>query len=101
MSSRASAIANIAALPLALACIVAIASFLGSYAQYVLALVIVHCLIGAALVMIVGYTRVIMLANDDVKEDFVEAVRQGCCGILPKCLWQDELRHAYSAYRVP
>jgi two-component system, NarL family, nitrate/nitrite response regulator NarL len=29
-------------------------------------------------------TRVIMLANDDVKEDFVEAVRQGCCGILPK-----------------
>jgi ABC-type branched-subunit amino acid transport system permease subunit len=63
VSSRASAIANIAALPLALACIVAIASFLGSYAQYVLALVIVHCLIGAALVMIVGYTRVIMLAT--------------------------------------
>jgi two-component system nitrate/nitrite response regulator NarL len=29
-------------------------------------------------------TRVIMLVNDDVKEDFVEAVRQGCCGIVPK-----------------
>jgi two-component system, NarL family, nitrate/nitrite response regulator NarL len=29
-------------------------------------------------------TRVIMLANEDVKEDFVEAVRQGCCGIVPK-----------------
>ena|SRR5438067_1988896 len=29
-------------------------------------------------------TRVIMLVNDDAKEDFVEAVRQGCCGIVPK-----------------
>lgn len=29
-------------------------------------------------------TRVIMLVKDDVKEDFVEAVRQGCCGIVPK-----------------
>ena len=29
-------------------------------------------------------TRVIMLASGDAKEDFVEAVRQGCCGILPK-----------------
>jgi two-component system, NarL family, nitrate/nitrite response regulator NarL len=29
-------------------------------------------------------TRVIMLVNDEVKEDFVEAVRQGCCGIVPK-----------------
>ncbi len=29
-------------------------------------------------------TRVIMLVNDDVKEDFFEAVRQGCCGIVPK-----------------
>lgn len=29
-------------------------------------------------------TRVIMLVADDLKEDFVEAVRQGCCGILPK-----------------
>jgi two-component system nitrate/nitrite response regulator NarL len=29
-------------------------------------------------------TRVIMLVNDDVKEDFVEAVRQGCCGIVGK-----------------
>ena len=29
-------------------------------------------------------TRVIMLVTDDVKEDFVEAVRQGCCGIVPK-----------------
>ena len=25
-----------------------------------------------------------MLVNEDVKEDFVEAVRQGCCGIVPK-----------------
>ncbi|HYA16381.1 MAG TPA: response regulator transcription factor [Bryobacteraceae bacterium] len=29
-------------------------------------------------------TRVIMLVKDDKKEDFVEAVRQGCCGIVPK-----------------
>jgi two-component system, NarL family, nitrate/nitrite response regulator NarL len=29
-------------------------------------------------------TRVIMLVKDDRKEDFVEAVRQGCCGIVPK-----------------
>ena len=29
-------------------------------------------------------TRVIMLADEDAKEDFYEAVRQGCCGILPK-----------------
>ncbi len=29
-------------------------------------------------------TRVIMLINEDAKEDFVEAVRQGCCGIVPK-----------------
>src|ERR1017187_5148533 len=29
-------------------------------------------------------TRVIMLVNDDVKEDFLDAVRQGCCGIVPK-----------------
>ncbi len=62
MFSKACAIANVAAFPSALAFVVAIASFLGSYAQYVLALAVVHCLIGAALVMIVGYTRVIMLA---------------------------------------
>ncbi len=29
-------------------------------------------------------TRVIMLVKDDVKEDFVEAVRLGCSGIVPK-----------------
>jgi DNA-binding NarL/FixJ family response regulator len=29
-------------------------------------------------------TRVIMLINEDAKEDFVEAVKQGCCGIVPK-----------------
>ena len=29
-------------------------------------------------------TRVIMLANAETKEDFFEAVRQGCCGIVPK-----------------
>lgn len=29
-------------------------------------------------------TRIIMLINDDAKEDFVEAVKQGCCGIVPK-----------------
>jgi DNA-binding NarL/FixJ family response regulator len=28
--------------------------------------------------------RVIMLTSGDAKEDFVEAVRQGCCGIVPK-----------------
>jgi len=29
-------------------------------------------------------TRVIMLVNDEAKEDFLDAVRQGCCGIVPK-----------------
>jgi two-component system nitrate/nitrite response regulator NarL len=29
-------------------------------------------------------TRVIMLVNEDVKEDFLDAVRQGCCGIVPR-----------------
>jgi two-component system nitrate/nitrite response regulator NarL len=29
-------------------------------------------------------TRVIMLVNEQIKEDFVDAVRQGCCGIVPK-----------------
>jgi DNA-binding NarL/FixJ family response regulator len=29
-------------------------------------------------------TRVILLVNEDVKEDFLEAVRQGCCGIVYK-----------------
>ena len=29
-------------------------------------------------------TRVIMLVKEDTKEDFLEAVRQGCCGIVPK-----------------
>ena len=55
-------IANTAAPALALILIAGLGAFLGSYAQYVLALVIVHSVIGAALVMIVGYTRVIMLA---------------------------------------
>ncbi len=34
----------------------------GTFAQYVLTQVVISCLIGAALVMIVGYARVIMLA---------------------------------------
>ena len=25
-----------------------------------------------------------MLVNEDVKEDFLDAVRQGCCGIVPR-----------------
>jgi len=29
-------------------------------------------------------TRVIMLVNEDVKDDFLDAVRQGCCGIVPR-----------------
>ena len=29
-------------------------------------------------------TRVIMLVNEEVKEDFFDTVRQGCCGIVPK-----------------
>jgi two-component system nitrate/nitrite response regulator NarL len=29
-------------------------------------------------------TRVILLIGDDAKEDFLDAVRQGCCGIVPK-----------------
>src|SRR4051812_45648769 len=28
--------------------------------------------------------RVIMLTSDEAKEDFVEAVKQGCCGVVPK-----------------
>ena len=29
-------------------------------------------------------TRVIMLVDEELKEDFLEAVRQGCCGIVPR-----------------
>jgi len=29
-------------------------------------------------------TRVIMLVDEDLKEDYLEAVRQGCCGIVPR-----------------
>jgi DNA-binding NarL/FixJ family response regulator len=29
-------------------------------------------------------TRVILLISDELKEDFLDAVRQGCCGIVPK-----------------
>jgi DNA-binding NarL/FixJ family response regulator len=29
-------------------------------------------------------TRIIMLSNDESKEDFFEAVRQGCCGVVAK-----------------
>lgn len=29
-------------------------------------------------------TRIIMLTTDDGKDDFIEAVKQGCCGIVPK-----------------
>lgn len=29
-------------------------------------------------------TRIIMLVGEDGKDDFVEAVKQGCCGIVPK-----------------
>ncbi len=29
-------------------------------------------------------TRVIMLVNEEAREDFLEAVRQGCCGIVPR-----------------
>ncbi|HXJ43696.1 MAG TPA: response regulator transcription factor [Bryobacteraceae bacterium] len=29
-------------------------------------------------------TRTIMLTNGEAKEDFVEAVKQGCCGLVPK-----------------
>jgi DNA-binding NarL/FixJ family response regulator len=29
-------------------------------------------------------TRIILLISDDMKEDFLDAVRQGCCGIVPK-----------------
>jgi DNA-binding NarL/FixJ family response regulator len=30
------------------------------------------------------YTRVIMLVDEDLKEDLLEAVRQGCCGMVLK-----------------
>ena len=29
-------------------------------------------------------SRVIMLVNDEAKEDYLDAVRQGCCGIVPR-----------------
>jgi DNA-binding NarL/FixJ family response regulator len=29
-------------------------------------------------------TRVIMLVAEDLKEDFLDAVKQGCCGIVPR-----------------
>lgn len=35
----------------------------GSFAQYVLSQIVISCLVGAALVMIIGYARVIMLAT--------------------------------------
>jgi ABC-type branched-subunit amino acid transport system ATPase component/ABC-type branched-subunit amino acid transport system permease subunit len=45
-------------------CLIAVAGlFLGTYPQYLLALLVVNCVVGAALVMIVGYSRVIMLAT--------------------------------------
>ena len=37
--------------------------FVGGFYQYLLALLIVSCLVGVSLVMIVGYSRVIMLAT--------------------------------------
>jgi ABC-type branched-subunit amino acid transport system ATPase component/ABC-type branched-subunit amino acid transport system permease subunit len=37
--------------------------FVGGFIQYVLALLVVSCLVGVSLVMIVGYSRVIMLAT--------------------------------------
>jgi DNA-binding NarL/FixJ family response regulator len=30
------------------------------------------------------HTRVIMLIDEELKEDFLEAVRQGCCGMVPR-----------------
>ena len=36
-------------------------------------------------------TRVIMLTREDSKDDFLEAVRQGCCGIVPKQTSKDLL----------
>jgi two-component system nitrate/nitrite response regulator NarL len=30
------------------------------------------------------HTRVIMLIDEELKEDFLDAVRQGCCGMVPK-----------------
>ncbi len=38
-------------------------AFVGGYYQYLFALVVVSCLVGVSLVMIVGYSRVIMLAT--------------------------------------
>jgi ABC-type branched-subunit amino acid transport system ATPase component/ABC-type branched-subunit amino acid transport system permease subunit len=38
-------------------------AFVGNFAQYVFALLVVSCLVGVSLVMIVGYSRVIMLAT--------------------------------------
>jgi branched-chain amino acid transport system permease protein len=37
--------------------------FVGNFYQYILALLVVSCLVGVSLVMIVGYSRVIMLAT--------------------------------------
>ncbi len=38
-------------------------AFVGSYYQYLFALLVVSCLVGTSLIMIVGYSRVIMLAT--------------------------------------
>lgn len=36
-------------------------------------------------------TRVMMMTREDAKDDFLEAVRQGCCGIIPKQISRDLL----------
>lgn len=54
---------DVAAPALFICLIGAIGLFLGTYPQYLLALLVVNCVVGAALIMIVGYSRVIMLAT--------------------------------------
>jgi branched-chain amino acid transport system permease protein len=49
-----------AAFMVAIGCV---GAFVGTYTQYILALLAVSCLVGVSLVMIVGYSRVIMLAT--------------------------------------
>jgi branched-chain amino acid transport system permease protein len=59
---RKAAIRAVAAPAVAVLAIGAVGFFTGSFGQYLLAMVVISCVTGVALVMIVGYTRVIMLA---------------------------------------
>ncbi len=60
---RKAAIRAVVAPAVVVLAIGAIGVFVGGFVQYLLAQVVISCVVGVALVMIVGYTRVIMLAS--------------------------------------